>query len=89
MERYGHLWDFTAISTNDRIDWNLETITRFEDRIYWYFFSMNTGVKWTKTMLECFENRHLKRIRNRNRSRWGRRSGWEDQVILKSCNYHS
>ena len=57
MERYGHLWDFTAISTNDRIDWNLETITRFEDRIYWYFFSMNTGVKWTKTMLERFENR--------------------------------
>lgn len=56
MAKYMNLWNFSFLSANTSIDWNIATISRFEKHIDWSALSGNAGITWTEEILDRYKS---------------------------------
>lgn len=57
LEQYPDMWDFSLLSRNPNMPWDLQTLGRFGQQIDWQALSANTGMRWTTDVLDHYRDK--------------------------------
>ncbi|MBK6952006.1 MAG: hypothetical protein IPH24_08140 [Crocinitomicaceae bacterium] len=57
LDKYQYELDWSAISKNENLDWNLSLISKFDKRYRWHELLENPGIEWTLDLLSRFPHR--------------------------------
>jgi hypothetical protein len=63
IEKYLNKWDWEVLSTNENIEWTIELIDKYADKLLWGFNGGNCGISsnsklpWSKDLIDKFRDK--------------------------------